>query len=78
MHSLLATNKTDDLICVMEPFFSCVGVMCADDKQDGQDILGRAAHPNWDLHYPFLHREQCAKVMVYARKFHHDCRHARC
>ena len=76
MHSLLATNETDDLLCMTEPWFPCIGVTCADDKRDGQDVLSGAAHPNWDLYYPFFHGEQRVKVMVYARKFSHDRRHA--
>ena len=32
MHSLLATNETDDLLCVTEPWFSRIGVSRADDE----------------------------------------------
>ena len=76
MHSLLATNETDDLICVTEPWFSHIGVTRADDERDGRDVLGGAAHPNWDLHYPYFCGDQRAKVMVYARKFSRDRRRA--
>ena len=70
MHSLLATNETVNLICVTEPL-----VFLHQWVTHGWDVLGGAAHPNWDLHYPFFHDEQCAKVMVYTWKFSHDhCR----
>ena len=49
VHALLATNKTDDLLCIQEPWFSHIGVACVDDEWDGQDVLEGAAHPNWDL-----------------------------
>ena len=54
MHSLLATNETDDMICVTEPWFSRIGVTRADDERNGKDVLGRAAHPNWDIHYHYF------------------------
>ena len=72
MHSLLATNETDDLLCVTEPWFSHIGVTHMDDEQDRHDILSRAAHPNWDIHYPYFLGEQSVKVMVYAWKFSCD------
>ena len=77
MHSLLATNETDDLLCVTELWFSRIGVTHADDERDGRDVLGGAAHPNWDIHYPYFCGDQRAKVMVYVRKFSRDRRHAR-
>ena len=69
MHALLDTNVTDDLLCVSEPWFSRIGVARADDAREGVDVLGGAAHPNWELHYPYFTDGQRAKVMVYSRKF---------
>ena len=77
MHSLLATNEADDLICVTEPWFSRIGVTRADDERNGRDVLGGAAHPNWDIHYPYFCGDQRAKVMLYVRKFSRDRRRAR-
>ena len=65
MHTLLDTNNGDDLLCVSEPWFFCIGVSCADDERNGVDVLGRAAHPNWAIHYLYFTGDQHAKVMVY-------------
>ena len=64
MHSLLATNEMDDLICVTEPWFSHIGVTRADDEQDGQDVLSRAAHPNWDIHYCYVTVETLSRLGI--------------
>ena len=67
MHTLLATNKTDDILLVQEPWFNPVGTACCDSAIQGHDILGGAANPKWELHYPFFIHDQWAKVMTYTR-----------
>ena len=67
MHTLLATNDTDDILLVQEPWFNPVGTARCDSAIHGRDILGGAAHPKWELHYPFFTPDQRAKVMVYSR-----------
>lgn len=69
MHVLLATNNMDDILCVQEPWFDRIGVARDDAWHDGVDVLGGAAHPNWDIHYPFFIAAQRAKVMMYTRQF---------
>ena len=69
MHTLLATNETDDIICVQEPWLGPIGVARARQEREGVDVLGGAAHPNWDIHYPYFTADKRAKVMVYTRKF---------
>lgn len=66
MHTLLATNDTDDILLVQEPWFNPVGTAHCDSNFNGQDVLGGTAHPKWELHYPFFTHKQRAKVMVYA------------
>ena len=68
MHALLASNVDDDILCVTEPWFSRIGVARDDALRDGLDVLGGAAHPNWDIHYPYFTTDQRAKVMMYTRR----------
>ena len=72
MHSLLTTNVTDDLICITEPWFNHIGTARSDTLRDGCDVLGGAAHPNWDIQYPYFTDNQRAKVMVYSHQFHQE------
>jgi hypothetical protein len=65
MHTLLNTNKDDDILCVQEPWFNRIGVARCDDKINGKDVLGGAANPQWELFYPYFSSSQRAKVMVY-------------
>ena len=67
MHTLLATNDFDDILLVQEPWFNPVGTARCDSAINGRDVLGGAAHPKWELHYPFFNHDQRAKVMVYSR-----------
>ena len=69
MHALLETNTTDDIICSQEPWFSRIGVTRADNAREGRDVLGGAAHPNWNINYPYFTDSQRAKVITYTRKF---------
>ena len=73
MHTLLATNNSDDILLVQEPWFNPVGTARCDSAINGRDVLGGAAHPKWELHYPFFTPDQRAKVMVYSRI--HDRNH---
>ena len=77
MHTLLATNTEDDILCVQEPWFNRIGVAREDTEREGRDVLGGAAHPDWSLFYPFFTGQQRAKVMIYVRKFTraHGCKH---
>ena len=68
MHALLASNVDDDVLCVTEPWFSHIGVARDDAHREGLDVLGGAAHPNWDIHYPYFTADQRAKVMMYTRR----------
>ena len=68
MHALLTSNVDDDVLCFMEPWSSQVGVARADAHHDGIEVLGGAAHPNWDIHYPYFTTDQRAKVMMYTRQ----------
>jgi hypothetical protein len=67
MHVLLATNDEYDILLVQEPWFNPVGMARCDSMINGKDILGGAANPQWDLHYPYFNFDQRAKVMTYAR-----------
>ena len=67
MHTLLATNDDDDILLVQEPWFNPVGTARCDSAINGRDVLGGAAHPKWELHYPFFTHDQRAKVMIYSR-----------
>ena len=77
MHVLLETNVTDDLLCVQEPWFGPIGVNRSDREYEGVDVLGGAAHPNWDIHYPFFTSDERAKVLIYSRKFERGSRHSK-
>lgn len=65
MHALLETNKKDDILFLQEPWFSRVGTARQDSEREGRDVLGGAAHNQWDLSYPYFTNVQCAKVMTY-------------
>jgi hypothetical protein len=67
MHTLLATNLTDDILFIQEPWFSTVGTARCDSAINGKDVLGRAASLKWTLAYPYFTDTQCAKVMTYIR-----------
>jgi hypothetical protein len=64
MHALLATNTTDDILFIQEPWFSQVGTAHCDSAINGKDILGGAASPKWMLAYPYFSETQCTKVMT--------------
>ena len=68
MHSLLETNKSDNILFVQEPWFDQVGVQRVDNARTGVDVLGGVAHPDWDLFYPFFTNNKWAKVITYRRK----------
>ena len=65
MHSMLATNSTDDVLYVQELWFDRVGVQHNNTEWDGVNTLGGVAHPNWDIHYPYVTNDQHVKVMMY-------------
>jgi hypothetical protein len=65
MHTLLNSNKTDDIIFIQEPWFNHISVARSNDHREGRDILGGAANPSWLLAYPYFTLDQCAKVMTY-------------
>jgi hypothetical protein len=66
MHALLATNTTDDILFIQEPWFSTVGTARCDSAiSNGKDVLGGAASPKWTLSYPYFTDQQRAKVMTY-------------
>ena len=69
MHALLEANTSDDILCSQEPWFSRIGITRADNAREGRDILGGAAHPNWNINYPYFTDKQRAKVITYTRKF---------
>src|ERR1700761_2196270 len=71
MHALLDANNTDDLLCVTKPWFDHIGTSRADSHHYGLDVLGGAAHPNWNIHYPYFTTDARAKVMLYS------CKHSR-
>jgi hypothetical protein len=72
MHTLLNSNKTDDILFIQEPWFNCIGVTRSDDHREGRDVLGGAANPSWSLAYPYFTPEQCAKVMTYVHIHNRD------
>ena len=76
MHTLLAMNDVDNILLVQEPWFNPVGTARCDSAINGRDVLGGAAHPKWELHYPFFTPNQRTKVMVYSRI--HDRDHPFC
>jgi hypothetical protein len=67
MHALLATNISDDILFIQEPWFSTIGTARCDSAINGKDVLGGAANPKWTLAYPFFTDTQRAKVMTYIR-----------
>src|ERR1700761_4658446 len=69
MHALLSSNVLDSILCTQEPWFNRVGVARVDSEREGKDVLGGAAHPNWDIYYPYFTNDTRAKVITYARKF---------
>ena len=68
MHSLLETNTSDTILFVQEPWFEQIGVQRLDKAWTGVDVLGGAAHPDWDLFYPYFTNTKRAKVMTYRHK----------
>ncbi len=70
MHALLGENEEDMLVLVQDPWFDCIGAWCCDSIRGGVNVLGAAAHPNWDVHYPSWDAECRAKVVAYS------CKHA--
>lgn len=67
MHALLATNEDDDIILVQEPWWGQIGTRKSDEEPEGKKVVGGAAHPKWELHYPYHTEGTRAKVMAYAR-----------
>jgi hypothetical protein len=67
LHALLATNTTDDILFIQEPWFSTVGTAHCDSAIKGKDVLGGAASPKWMLAYPYFTDTQRVKVMTYVR-----------
>ena len=72
MHALLETNKEDDILLVQEPWFGRIGARRCDNEPEGREVLGGAAHPNWELLYPYFTNDKRAKVMAYARIHNRD------
>ena len=66
MHALLETNEEDVILLVQEPWFRRIGTKRCNDNLEGREVLGGAAHPNWELLYPYYTNDKCAKVMTYA------------
>ncbi len=69
MHSLLETNKDDDILCIQELWFKKIGTARKDLAREGVDILGGASHCNWTIIYPYNTATKHAKVMIYVRKY---------
>ena len=53
MHALLEMNKDDDILLIQEPWFRRIGARRSDGDPEGREVLGGAAHPNWELLYPY-------------------------
>ena len=68
-HALLNTNTSDFLLAIQEPWFDKIGINRSNNKREGVDVLGGAKHPNWDIHYPYITNQQCAKVITYTRRY---------
>jgi hypothetical protein len=69
MHALLSSNVFDSILCIQEPWFNHIGVVQVDTKHEGRDVLRGAAHPNWDIYYPYFTNDTQAKVITYAQKY---------
>jgi hypothetical protein len=67
MHALLATNDSDDILFIQEPWFGAIGTARCDVSIKGKEVLGGAASPKWTLAYPHFTNSQRAKVMTYVR-----------
>jgi hypothetical protein len=67
MHALLATNASDDILFIQEPWFGTIGTARCDVSIKGKEVLGGAASPKWTLAYPYFTTTQRAKVMTYVR-----------
>jgi hypothetical protein len=65
MHTILNSNKTDNILFIQEPWFNRIGVARSDDQREGRDVLGGAANPSWLLAYPHFTPDKRAKVMTY-------------
>jgi hypothetical protein len=57
MHALLNQNMNDDLLFIQEPWFGTIGNTCTDTQRTGTETLGGAAHPTWNLVYPYYTQE---------------------
>ena len=66
-HTLLNANDSDDILLIQEPWFGEIGVERNDLLAQGASVLGGAANPSWNLHYPYYTDTQRAKVMTYVR-----------
>ncbi len=73
LHTLLETNRSDNILFIQEPWFRRVAVACSDTHLQGIDVLGSVAHPAWLLLYPHYNDTSHAKVVTYVRKF--QCLH---
>src|SRR6266404_8963076 len=69
LHTLLETNRSDNILFIQEPWFRRVSVACSDTHLQGIDVLGSVAHPAWLLLYPHYNDTSHAKVLTYVRKF---------
>jgi hypothetical protein len=67
MHALLATNTSDDILFIQEPWFSTIGTSRCDVSIKGKEVLWGAASLKWTLAYPYFTTTQRAKVMTYVR-----------
>jgi hypothetical protein len=67
MHALLATNNSDDILFIQEPWFGAIGTARCNISIKGKEVLGGAASPKWTLAYPHFSNSQRAKVMTYIR-----------
>jgi hypothetical protein len=54
MHALLATNNSDDILFIQEPWFGAIGTARCDASIKGKEVLGGAASPKWTLAYPHV------------------------
>ena len=67
-HALLNSDNKTHLILLQEPWFNTIGTARKDNARHGTDVLGGAASPAWEIHYPGLTEGQRPKVMAYSRK----------
>src|SRR5712672_1508914 len=67
-HALLNSITNTHLILVQEPWFNQIGITRNNNAREGEDVLGGAAAPGWDIIYPGFGKDKLPKVMVYTRK----------